>query len=920
MNFDAFSGNRRSRRQSSLIQAPAVVESLETRALLAIDPLMVTSPQGTIANSQPLVNWKEYAGAVSYDIWISDVEARQRIVFKEGVVGDLNPNNNTFRQTRLSGAERLNLGANRIWVRATLGDGTKTDWGSPGSVLLRTTPVITGPTSINTPGEIIDSNWSVNWNSPVGATSFDVFVSDQTSQTSTIYNVLNMTPALDAFGNAILDGEGNAVLEENRSLFLDGAVPIIGATPQAVTNAVSRSFVDITSSNHGLATGDQVRISGVLGTPGANGNFTVTVISANVFRLNNATSAGTYTSGGRWIRLVNSAPATGATSRSITGVTISKAIDVTVPNHGLRTGDQVRITGVEGNTAANGTFFVTVLTRNVIQLKGVSGTDFFTNGGQLTRLTEFRSTLLLGSYKIFVRSTDDGGRVSPWSAPLEFEIAPPVRVRRPMGSTFDFQPLLTWDAVPGATHYEVEVFKAGEATPLFSAPYLTTTSFRIPEALPDDPTQVYEFHVRARRLHQVSYVTLSGTPTSGGFQISLTTTGDTPTTSQTGLLSYLATAADVEAAVTALNGFENVQVSSLGVAPNVTFLLQIPLTGNAGNPGVIGGNPVKVSVVGTVSPGAVSSRSKVSPTVDGVWSPLVTFSTLSKPVITGPLGIDTNDPNQPRTVTDLRPTVEWTPIDGAARYEIWVERSASSATYLQTSSSTNSYKFESDLIEGNYTVRVRAISTKGVFTDWSELYAFTATGGRTVISAVTVAPGRRATIQWVGVAEAASYEIQIAWIGVNFDYLHPTGITTTSFTTTNALSPGNYRVWVRAVLADGTALGWSKFVNFSVVKTDAPNSELIDPSTLVALTSLLPVTEGEVSADTVESTPDSTASDVMIADQSQDDNVNNIHDIDSAVMTNEVPNSDMENAELIQQLAEACVRQEWWGEVNPSST
>jgi hypothetical protein len=58
----------------------------------------------------------------------------------------------------------------------------------------------------------------------------------------------------------------------------------------------------------------------------------------------------------------------------------------------------------------------------------------------------------------------------------------------------------------------------------------------------------------------------------------------------------------------------------------------------------------------------------------------------------------------------------------------------------------------------------------------------------------------------------------------------------------------------------------------------------------------------------------------MIAGQSQADSDNSILDRDSAVMTNEAMSSDMENVELIQQLAEACVRQEWWGEVKPSST
>ena len=95
--------------------------------------------------------------------------------------------------------------------------------------------------------------------------------------------------------------------------------------------------------------------------------------------------------------------------RPILGVATTRSIDITVPNHGLKTGEQVRIAGVEGNTAANGTYFVTVISANVIQLRGVAGTSIYTQGGQLTRLTQFRSTLEIGNYRVFVRTKDDAG-------------------------------------------------------------------------------------------------------------------------------------------------------------------------------------------------------------------------------------------------------------------------------------------------------------------------------------------------------------------------------------------------------------------------------------------------------------------------------------------------------------------------------
>lgn len=907
MNFDAITGNRRSRRHASVDHAPAMIESLESRALLAAAGPAITSPSGAIVTAFPVVSWEATAGATSYDLWIADSETRERIVFKEGIPGTT---------TTLTSGESLHLGLNRLWVRATLGNGSKTEWGAPKDVLLRTRPVTTGPTNLAnpaSPNRIETTDWAVKWSSPAGATSFEVFLSNQTEQTSTVYTVPNQVELLDANGNAILDGAGNPILQEVRSLYLDGATDVVGAQPQVVSGAVNRSFIDITSENHGLVSGSKVRVAGVLGDSGANGDFTVTVISENVFRLNNAVSTGTYTSGGRWIRLIGSSPAAGATSRLISGVTNPTAIDVTVVNHGLKTGEKVRITGVGGNTAANGTFLVTVVSANVLRLNGVTGTTTFTQNGLLVRLTALQSRLELGKYRVFVRYTDDGGRVSSWSAVRNFEITPVVHVLRPKGPTFESQPLLQWDAVSSATHYEVEVYRLGETVPVYSHRYLTTTSFRIPETLTTDPVQNFEFRVRALRLHQVTTITPSGSPASGSFVISLTTTGKTPVTVQTSALNYSATANDIQTAVRILSGFENATVYAQGEAPNTIFLLQIPLTGNASNPGVIGGNPVTVEVISSVTPGTVTSSTVVSPRVNGQWSPLVGFSTIQKPVITAPIGIDTPDPTAPRTVTDLRPTLEWTAIDRAARYEIWVERLASTSTYLRTTSSVNSYQFESDLLSGKYTVRVRAISTTGQYTEWSDQFAFTATGGATIVQSVTVSPTRRATVTWARVAEAATYEVQIARIGTNIDYLHPTGITVLSYTTTSVLPPGSYRVWVRGVKADGTFLNWSKPFDFTVVST-----ELLAPADPDA--ALLAGIESELSSEQdalVQVSSDAVVNEAEQREDSGDAEVMQPSEAVAIVTPETVPVQIQDAAErdealLIEHLAQSCAKQEWW--------
>lgn len=68
----------------------------------------------------------------------------------------------------------------------------------------------------------------------------------------------------------------------------------------AVTGATNATPVVVTSAAHGLVSGSTVRVVGVLGNTGANGSFTVTVLSADTFSLGGSAGTGAYTSGGSW--------------------------------------------------------------------------------------------------------------------------------------------------------------------------------------------------------------------------------------------------------------------------------------------------------------------------------------------------------------------------------------------------------------------------------------------------------------------------------------------------------------------------------------------------------------------------------------------------------------------------------------------
>ena len=76
-------------------------------------------------------------------------------------------------------------------------------------------------------------------------------------------------------------------------------------------------------------------------------------------------------------------------SKTITGATNATPIVVTSAAHGFSNGDKVTISGVGGNTAANGTFLVAAKSTNTFELNtlagaNVAGTGTYTSGGKLT--------------------------------------------------------------------------------------------------------------------------------------------------------------------------------------------------------------------------------------------------------------------------------------------------------------------------------------------------------------------------------------------------------------------------------------------------------------------------------------------------------------------------------------------------------
>lgn len=412
--------------------------------------------------------------------------------------------------------------------------------------------------------------------------------------------------------------------------------------------------------------------------------------------------------------------------------------------------------------------------------------------------------LEIGRYRLWIRSVDIDGALSPWSDAYEFSVGPAPVNLSPNAPSFSSAPLLTWDAVSRATEYEVFVVASGGDinTPIYRETSLSP-EFQIPTDLAQGE---YTFWVRA---------ILRGT----------------------------------------------------GV-----------------------------------------------PTVYGAWSAPSAFGTLVPPTITGPVGAE-------GYVTELRPTVEWTPIHGAATYEVLVHKRDARPPFLETLNNSTSMTFGTDLAAGTYTVWVRAVNTRGGFSDWSDPLFFEATGGRAVITApvagdVVDFP----TFTWVGITDAVSYEVWVSEVGGQSPFINVTGITGTSYTPIDPALPnsqpfpdGTYRIWVRAVLADGTMSPWSSSVTFMggiVVENDVTSSVEIQ------LTSLQSDSQSESEPVAPVWQPDDS-----VPVEQRDDESHVYADVAPTDLVDDVSNEENADmpADVLAQLAKDCVDAEWWADRNASA-
>lgn len=431
--------------------------------------------------------------------------------------------------------------------------------------------------------------------------------------------------------------------------------------------------------------------------------------------------------------------------------------------------------------------------------------------------TVFKATKPLppSTYRAWVRAFNGTAAIGTWSTPVDYVVrdssAVPT-VWAPINATQNAAPTFAWSTVIGATEYEFDITD-NTGTIIQAQQFIPTNSLTLKETL---PLGTYVTSVRA-----YNGASLLGTD-SRRFYVTndpsstqiFGPTGDTNETRPTfswagvdGATRYILWVNDDTRSINRAILQNNVQTTAY--TPDTPLL-----------PG-----DYRAWVRAYNGATAVSSWT---------FANRFTIGTVAEtPAITAPV----------HNTTNSIPAITWTAVAAAASYEIEFDNLDSGQNGFITAQgiTPTAYRPTVALLTGLYQARVRSVDTNGTPSDWSSNFKFSI---QAATSATLVAPLQNSTtaaadvlFAWTTVTTASQYELWVNNVTTGeIQVIHNTNVQGISFTPTTALTVGNYRAWVRSIAANSTPGAWSAGVDFTIADADtAPESAWHNLDQLVAI-------------------------------------------------------------------------------------
>ena len=178
------------------------------------------------------------------------------------------------------------------------------------------------------------------------------------------------------------------------------------------------------------------------------------------------------------------------------------------------------------------------------------------------------------------------------------------------------------------------------------------------------------------------------------------------------------------------------------------------------------------------------------------------FTVAPQPTINAPRG----------TVTTSTPTIIWSPVAGATRYDVWVSNiSTGKSPFLRTLNVAGTQsKFNAPLPLGIHHVWVQPINSASLGGNWSVLSRFIVTTPPTLTAPLNTTTNGTPTFLWAAIPGANRYDLWVRNLTTGQDQvIRERNLTATNVIPGAPLPPANYIWWVQAVGADGTSSKWS---------------------------------------------------------------------------------------------------------------
>ena len=388
--------------------------------------------------------------------------------------------------------------------------------------------------------------------------------------------------------------------------------------------------------------------------------------------------------------------------------------------------------------------------------------------------------LTFGRHRIWVRAIGGGSFAAAWSTGETYYIGPELVA--PSGAILDPPTQFSWTSIPGAASYQLYVAAAnGEVlineSGIAGTSFTTTTTF---------PTGDYRWWLRAS--------TADGRVGIWSAAENFITGGRTKVLSHHGAITDNIPKFEWPVVPTA----QSYEVYVAKVGTSGALFRKAGLTDNSYPSLPLEDGRYRVWVRTTLANGSSS------------WGRAVEF-TVNAPTT----GAPTNLLSPVTPGFDAVPQFTWQAAAEATAYDLYLQDGTNAV--LHTALTSTSWTPPSALARGTWSWNVRSRNAAGIASPWSTTARFSTSGLTQLLTPSSSTTDVTPVFTWRAVTGAGRYILQVdnRTTGTS-QVIRENNLTSEAFIPLTSLPAGEYRAWVRAISAAGTAGPWSSQFDFEI--------------------------------------------------------------------------------------------------------